>query len=172
MLFPFLGFWGPIPGCFFFFESTHACTVLCEALAPRTSGRRLTSERPCFQGLPGLVLARRQGLAVMQPLRSCSMALLCRRGPLVHEAKLLSVVSCRTSATSDSCSCRCILLTRRLVVSGHLSTSSALLIDLSAEPVESFLPCSWQTLAPLHAGTRLATPSCRALPSTLVVRPQ
>ena len=31
----------------------------------------------------------------------------------------------------------------------------------SAEPVESSLPCSWQTLAPLHAGTRLATSSCR-----------
>ena len=111
-----------------------------------------------FQGLPGLLLARRQGLP---PLRSCSMALLCRRGPLVRETKPLSDVSCRTSATSDSCRRRCILLTRRLVVSGHLSTNSALLIDLSAEPAESFLPYSWQTEAPLHAGTRLATCSCR-----------
>ena len=57
---------------------------------------------------------------------------------MADQANLLSAVTCRTSATSDSCSRRCILLARRLVVSGHLSTNSALLIDQSAEPVESF----------------------------------
>ena len=97
-----------------------------------------------------------------RPLRSCSMALLCRRGPLVHEAKPLQAVARRTSATSDSCSRRCILLTRRLVVSGLLSTNAALLIDRSAEPLGSSLTCSWQTLAALHAGTRLATSLCPA----------
>ena len=45
------------------------------------------------------------------------------------------------------------------MVGGHLSTSSALLIDRSAEPVESSLPL-WQTLAPPSASTRLTTPSC------------
>ena len=36
------------------------------------------------------------------------------------------------------------------MVNGHISTSSALLIDRSAEPVESSLPL-WQTLAPPRA---------------------
>ena len=90
-----------------------------------------------------------------RPLRSHTLALLCRRVHLCSWANLLSAVARRTSATLDSCGRHCILLTKRLVVSGHLSTSSALLlIDLSAEPVESSLPCSWQTLSPLHAGTR------------------
>ena len=105
-----------------------------------------------------------------RPLRSCTSHLFCRRGHLVREANLLSPISYRTPATSGSCSRRCIFLTKRLVVSGHLSTNSALLIDRSAEPVEPFLPCSWQTLAGLHPGTRLTTSSCRT-PSTLVVRP-
>ena len=70
-------------------------------------------------------------------LLSCTLALLYRRGHLVREASLLSAVARRTSATFDSCSRHCSLLTRHLVVSGHLSTSSALLIDRSAEPVES-----------------------------------
>ena len=69
-----------------------------------------------FQGLPGLLLARRQDLTVLPPLQSCSMALLCRRGP------------------------------KRFVVSGHLSTNSALLIDRSSEPVEPSLPSSCRTL--------------------------
>ena len=88
-----------------------------------------------------------------RPLRSYTVTLLCRRCHMADQASLLSVVTCRTSATSDSCSRPYILLTKRLVVSGHLSTNSALLIDRSAEPVETSLPCSWQTLAPLHAGT-------------------
>ena len=95
------------------------------------------------------------------PLRSYTVTLLCRRGHMAGQAYLLSTVTCRTSATSDSCSRRCSLLARRLVVRWHLSTNSALLIDRSAEPVQSSLLCSWQTLAPLHAGTRLATFSCR-----------
>ena len=92
-----------------------------------------------------------------RPLRSYTVTMLCRRGHMADQTDLLSAVTCRTSATSDSCSRRCILLTRRLVV----STNSALLIEGSAEPVKSSLPCSWQTVAPLHAGTRLATSSCR-----------
>ena len=70
---------------------------VCEALFPRASG----------------------------PLRSSTVTLLCRRGHMTDQANLLSAVTCRTSATSDSYSRRCILLTRRLVVSGHLSTNSA-----------------------------------------------
>ena len=69
-----------------------------------------------------------------RPLRSYTVTLLCRRSHMADQANLLSAVICRTSATSDSCSRRCILLTKRLVVSGHLSTNSALLIDRSAEP--------------------------------------
>ena len=61
--------------------------------------------------------------------------------------------------TLDFCSRHCIHLTLCLVVVGQFSTNSA--IDRPAEPVESPLPCSWQTLAPLHAGTRLATSLCR-----------
>ena len=75
-------------------------------------------------------------------LRSCTVTLLCRRGHVVDQASLLSALTCRTSATSDSCSRRCILLINRLVVVGHLSTNST----RSAEPPESSLPCSWQTL--------------------------
>ena len=130
------------------FFHLHACTVLRE------------THEALFPRLPGLILARRQRLAVLPPLRSCFVALLCRQGPLAGQAKHLSAVARRTSATSDS-GRRCILLTRRLVVSGHLSTNSALLIR-SAEPVESSVPWSWQTLAPPHAGTRLTTSSCRA----------
>ena len=51
------------------------------------------------------------------------------------------------------------LLTKCLLVGGHLSTSFALLIDRSAKIVESSLSL-WQTLAPPHAGARLTRPSC------------
>ena len=58
--------------------------------------------RPCFQGIPADVCTL--------SLVSCSVAPPCRRGRLVHEGNLPSALSRRmcTSATSDSCSRRCI----------------------------------------------------------------
>ena len=59
-------------------------------------------------------------------IRSCAVTQLCRRGHMADRANLLSAVARRTSATSDSCSFLMHLLTWCLVVSGHLSTISAL----------------------------------------------
>ena len=58
--------------------------------------------RPCFQGL-------RADVCTLS-LASCSVAPPCRRSRLVHDANLPSALSRRmcTSATSDSCSRRCI----------------------------------------------------------------
>ena len=58
--------------------------------------------RPCFQGL--------QADVCTLSLVSCSVAPPCRRGLLVHDVNLLSALSrrMRTSATSGSCSRRCI----------------------------------------------------------------
>ena len=122
----------------------------------------LTSVRP-FQGLPGLLLARRQESDCLASAAIVLHGLALPSRSLGWPSQALSAVSCRTSATSGLfAAVAAFSLTRRLVVSGRLSTNSALLIDRSAEPVESSLPCSWLTLAPLHAGTRLATSSCRA----------
>ena len=145
-----------------FSESRRVCTVLCEALAPRPRGHRSRGEalfprasKPAPRTSSGsdclataaIVL---RGLA----LPSKSLGWPCR-APL----------GCFMSHVCDFWTLAAVAefsLTKRLVVSGHLSTNSELSIDRSAEPVESSLPCSWQTLAPLRAGTRLATSSCRA----------
>ena len=95
----------------------HACTVLREALAPLLRGHH----SHCCEAL--FPRASRP-MSRTSSLRSCTVALHCCRGPLAGQANLLSAIARHTSATSDSCSRHCILLTRCLVVSGHHSTSS------------------------------------------------
>ena len=80
--------------------------------------------------------------------RSCSVALLCRRVRFVSLAISLSAVTCRTctSATCDSCSRRCITNQVPRGQRAPLDHFRLLLIDRSAESVESSPDCSRREL--------------------------
>ena len=153
---------GSHPWLFCPYESTRACIFLCETLAPRPRGHRSRGE------------AQFPRASRPAPRTSSGSDCLATAAIVLHGLALPSRSLGRPSQAPLGCfmshvcgfwtlaAVPAFSLTRRLVVSGHLWTNSALLIDRSAEPVESSLPCSWQTVAPLHAGTRLATSSCRA----------
>ena len=85
--------------------------------------------------------------------RSCSVALLYRRVRFVSWAISLSAVTCRTctSATCDSCSRRCITNQVPRGQRAPLDHFRLLLIDRSAESVESSLPVRGGSWCPSHA---------------------
>ena len=112
------------------FFGVHPCTALCEAVAPPPCGRAPPTFCLVSKGFQADVSHVVIPIVHRGPCSAVEATWLIKPilSPLLRVARLRLL-------TPASCSRRCILLTRCLVVSGHLSTSSALLTDRSAEPV-------------------------------------
>ena len=88
---------GSFPWLFFRLSPSMPALPVRDIGAAVPAGTAHIVVRPCFQGLPDQT-------SLSSSLRSCTVALLCHRGLLVHDSNLLLAVVCRTSATSDSIS--------------------------------------------------------------------